>query len=219
MAGGPAKLTTAGTLNAQDRTLALAGMEASWKQQVLKLLAPARFNFADGVAMDRVRLGFRQAELTVSGSAGSKLDLTATLRNLPADIAAIVDPSLAADGVIAADARLTGTSARPEGTIKLTADRVRLRQGPGQALPAANLVANVALLGTAARIDTKLTAGPSHVAVTGTAPLVARRRHGPEDRRPHRSGDARSAAAGAGTPSPRTGRRWMPPSPDTTRRR
>ena len=63
--------------------------------------------------MDRVRLGFRQAELTVSGSAGSKLDLTATLRNLPADIAAIVDPSLAADGVIAADARLTGTSARP----------------------------------------------------------------------------------------------------------
>ena len=56
-------------------------MEASWKQQVLKLLAPAKLDFADGVAMDRLRLGFRQAELTVSGKAGSKLDLTATLRN------------------------------------------------------------------------------------------------------------------------------------------
>jgi translocation and assembly module TamB len=95
------------------------------------------------------------------------------LRNLPADIAAIADPSLAADGVIAADVHLTGTSARPEGTVKLTADRVRLRQGPGQALPVANMAANVTLLATAARLDTKLTAGPSHISVTGTAPITS----------------------------------------------
>ena len=169
--GGPAKLTTAGTLNAQDRTLALARMEASWKQQVVRLLAPAKLAFTDGVSMDRVRLGFRQAELAISGNAGSTLDLTATLRNLPADVAAIVNPAFAADGVIAADARLTGTSAKPEGTVRLTATGVRQRQGPGQGLPAANLVSNVTLLGTSARTDTKLTAGPSHVSVTGKAPL------------------------------------------------
>jgi translocation and assembly module TamB len=46
-----------------------------------------------------------------------------------------------------------------------------LRQGPGQALPPANLAANATLMGTSARIDTRLTAGPSHVTVTGTAPL------------------------------------------------
>jgi translocation and assembly module TamB len=169
--GDPAKLSTAGTLNVQDKTLALARMEASWKQQVLRLLAPARINFADGVALERLRLGFRQAELTVSGTAGSKLDLTASLRDLPADIGAIVNPAFAADGTIAADARLTGTSARPEGTIKLTAKGVRQRQGPGQALPAANLVANVVLRGTSAQVDTRLSAGPSHVTVTGSAPL------------------------------------------------
>ena len=146
-------------------------MEASWKQQVLRLLAPAKFSFADGVTMDRLRLGFRQAELTVSGSAGSRLDLTASLRDLPADVGAIVNPAFAANGTIAADARLTGTSARPEGTIKLTATGVRQRQGSGQSLPAANLVANVILRGTSAAIDTKLTAGPSHVTVTGSAPL------------------------------------------------
>ena len=171
VAGGAAKLTTAGTLNAGDRTLSLVRMEASWKQQVLKLLAPAKFNFADGVAMDRLRLGFRQAELTVSGHAGSTLDLTATLRNLPADIGAIVNPAFAADGVIAADAHLTGTGARPEGTVKLTAIGVRQRQGPGQALPPANLTAAVVLAGTSVRIDTRLTAGSSHVTVTGSAPL------------------------------------------------
>jgi translocation and assembly module TamB len=171
VANGPVKLNTAGTLNATDKTLALTRMEASWKEQALKLLAPARFSFSDGVATERVRIGFRQAELSVSGKAGSALDLTATLRNLPADIGAIVDPAFAADGIIAADVRLTGTSARPEGTIKLTATGVRQRRGPGQALPAANLTANATLLGTSARVDTNLTAGQSHVGVTGSVPL------------------------------------------------
>src|SRR6202012_214927 len=46
------------------------------------------------------------------------------------------------------------------------------RQGPGQALPAADLVTNVALMGVRAQIDTKLTAGPSRVSVTGSAPLA-----------------------------------------------
>ncbi|WP_428534687.1 translocation/assembly module TamB domain-containing protein [Rhodopila sp.] len=172
LAGGPAKLTTAGTLDATGKTLALARMEASWKQQALRLLAPAKFAFADGVAIDRLRLGFRQAVLTVAGSAGSKLDLTASLRNLPADIGTIIDPAYAADGVIAADARVTGTSARPEGSIKLTATGVRQRQGPGQALPAANLLAKADLRGTSALLDTKLTAGPSHFSLTGSAPLA-----------------------------------------------
>ncbi len=173
VAGGPAKLATAATLDARNRTLALTRMEATWKQQVLKLLVPAKFDFADGVAMDRLRLGFRQAELTVSGRAGTRLDLTVTLRNLPADIGAIADPAFAADGTIAADIRLTGTPARPEGTVKLTATGVRQRQGPGAALPVANLDANAVLLGTSVRLDTKLTAGPSHVAITGSASLSA----------------------------------------------
>jgi translocation and assembly module TamB len=173
LAGGPATLTTAGTLNARDRTLALVRLEASWKQQVLRLLAPANIAFAGGVTTQRLRLGLKQAELTVSGSAGAKLDLTATLRNLPVDIGALVNPAFAADGVIAADMRLTGTPALPQGTIKLTATGVRQRHGPGQALPAANLVANAVLLGTSARLDTRLTAGASHVSVTGSVPLSA----------------------------------------------
>jgi translocation and assembly module TamB len=172
LANGPARLTAAATLDTGTRTLALASMEASWKQQVLRLLAPARFSFADGVAMDRVRLGFRQAELTVAGRAGSTLDLTASLRRLPADIGAIVNPAFAATGVIAADARLTGTAIRPEGTIDLTATGVKQKQGPGQALPAANLVAKATLQGTSARVDTKLTAGPSHITLTGSVPLA-----------------------------------------------
>jgi translocation and assembly module TamB len=171
IADGPAKLSTAAVVDVTGKTLALNRLEASWKQQTLRLLAPAKFGFADGVAIDRLRLGFRQAELSVSGKAGSTLDLTASLRDLPADVGAIVNPAFAATGVIAADARLTGTTARPEGTVNLTATGVKQKQGPGQALPAANLEVHVALLGQLARIAAKLTAGPSHVAVTGSAPL------------------------------------------------
>ena len=169
--GDPGKLTAAGRFNVADRTLALASLEAGWRQQSVRLLAPAKFAFADGVSVDRLRLGLQQAELSVSGKAGDTLDLTATLRNLTADIASIADPSLAADGVIAAEARLTGTSSRPEGTVKLSATGVHLRQGPAQGLPAADLTMSARLLGTQARLDGRLTAGQSHLAVTGTSPL------------------------------------------------
>lgn len=171
--GAPAKFAAAGNVNVDNRSLALNGLEASWKQQPVKLLAPAKLAFSDGVSMDRLRLGFRRAELSMAGSAGSKLDLTASLKDLPADVGAVVEPSLAADGVIAAEARLTGTSARPEGTVKLTANRIHLRQGPGQALPPADMAVNVVLLGTQARLDARLAAGQSHLAAAGLAPLSA----------------------------------------------
>ncbi len=171
VAGGPVKLNTAGTLDAQHRALALDRMAARWKQQTLKLLGPVKIGFANGVAIDHLRLGFRQAVLSVAGSVGQTLDLNATLKNLPADVAAIVNPAYAADGVIGAEAHLTGTPARPQGPIKLTATGLRQRQGAGQALPVANIVSKVDLLGTSARIDTRLNAGASHLSVIGSAPL------------------------------------------------
>ena len=87
--GAPARLTAAARVDAAGQTVSLASLQADWRQQTLRLLAPARIGFADGVAIDRLRLGLRQAVLDVSGRAGSTLDLTASLRNLPADLAAM----------------------------------------------------------------------------------------------------------------------------------
>ncbi len=171
--GAPARIAATATVDATGRKVALRTLEATWKQQTVRLLAPATIAFVNGVAIDQLRIGFRQAVLSLSGSAGATLNLTATLRDLPADIGAIADPSFAADGTIAADVRLTGTPTRPEGTVRLTADRVRMRRGPGQALPPANLVANATLQGTSARLDTHLTAGATRLSATGTVPLLA----------------------------------------------
>lgn len=171
VAGGPARIETTATVNAKDRRIELSRLQTSWKTQTLRLLAPARIDLRDGVAIDQLRIGYGAATLTVAGSAGQTLNLTAQLRNLSAGVASIADPSFAADGTITADVQLKGTTARPEGQVKLTARRVHLKQGTGAALPPADLVANATLQGTSAQIDTRLTAGQTHLAVTGTAPL------------------------------------------------
>ena len=114
LSGSRAQVNAVATLDVPGRTISLASLQADWNQQTVRLLAPATLSFANGAAIDRLRLGLRQAVLEVNGRVTPTLDLTASLRNLPADIAAIVAPSAAADGTIAADARLTGSLARPD---------------------------------------------------------------------------------------------------------
>jgi translocation and assembly module TamB len=172
LAGAAARLDTTGTLDAPGKTLSLSKLTADWKTISARLMAPVKVGFANGVSLDHLRLGVGQAELTAAGHAGSTMDLTASVRNLPLDMAAAVSPSLAMDGVIAADAHLTGTSARPEGPIHLTVSGVKMRGGPGEGLPPANLTARADLHGTSAAIDSRVTAGKSHLALTGTAPLA-----------------------------------------------
>ena len=172
VSGGPARMNAAATVDVPTRSVALSSLQAMWKQETLRLLAPATLSFAGGGTIDHLRLGLRQAVLSVNGRISPTLDLTASLRDLPADLAAVAVPSVKASGTIAAEARLTGTLAHPDGTVRLTATGMRDRSGPGAALPPANLLANATLQGTAARLDVRLTAGSSHLAVTGTAPLV-----------------------------------------------
>ncbi|HME20094.1 MAG TPA: translocation/assembly module TamB domain-containing protein [Acetobacteraceae bacterium] len=162
--GASAWLNAAANIDAAAQTMTLASLEADWRQQAVRLLAPTRLGFSDGVAIDRLRLGLRQAVLEVSGRAGATLDLTASLRNLPADL-------VGADGTVKGDARITGTPARPTGKISLAATGLRLRNGLGRAMPPAAVTADADLAGTDARIDARINAGGSHVSLTGRVPL------------------------------------------------
>jgi translocation and assembly module TamB len=173
LSGAPAQLSADATVDAIARTVGIASLAGEWHGLPIRLLAPARVTFSDGVAVDRLRLGLRQAVLDVSGRVGSALDVTASLRNLPADIGTVLSPSYAADGVIEADARITGTTAQPAGKVSLKATGLRARTGPGRAAPPANITATAVLEGTTANIDARLAAGSSHLAVTGRAPLSA----------------------------------------------
>jgi translocation and assembly module TamB len=173
LAGGPASLSGGATIDAAGKAATLSALQAAWKGETLRLLGPARVGFGDGVSVDRLRLGLRQAVLELTGRVSPTMDLTASLRGLPVDIAAIVVPGFAADGSVRADARLTGPTSRPSGTVSVAASGVRMRSGPGQALPPASLDARAALAAGAARVDAALAAGATRLTLAGQAPLGA----------------------------------------------
>lgn len=173
LAGSDAAVTTAATLNVPGKVVQLAALTADWHGEAVRLLAPARVSFGDGVAVDRLRVGVQQAVLELAGRISPTLALTVSLRGATPDLAKPFAPALDAAGTIGADAKLAGTPADPIGTLRLTAAGVRMRSGPGRSVPPANLTATAQLGGHAAVLDAQLAAGQSSVSVSGRVPLGA----------------------------------------------
>jgi translocation and assembly module TamB len=166
------KLDTTARLDAPALQLALSDLQAHWKGETLRLLAPARIVFKDGVAVDRLRLGLREAVLELAGQASPKLNLQARLSGVSADMAAIFVPNFAAGGHLSGEATLTGTPARPSGHVKLQAEDMQMKTGPGRGLLPLRLAAEAQLAGTSAQIDARLSAPRDlNLTVTGAAPL------------------------------------------------
>lgn len=173
LAGAGMELDAAASLDARAGRLALAGLEARWKNETLRLLAPARIAFKEGLAVDRLRLGLREAVLEVAGRAAPALDLEASLKGLDAGLAGVFAPGLAAAGTLGAEARLSGPPARPAGAVEVEARGLRLLDGPARALPPLSLAASARLSGGLADIDARLEAGRElSLGVRGAAPLA-----------------------------------------------
>ncbi|MBV8888592.1 MAG: translocation/assembly module TamB domain-containing protein [Alphaproteobacteria bacterium] len=185
LGGAAATLTGAALIDAKAPQISLSALQADWKGESLRLLAPVRVGLAGGIAVDRLRLAItpataagraavQPATLEAAGRIAPALDLTVAVRNLTPALAEPFLPGLAADGTLRADARLTGSAAQPTGTIRLDATGLHVRRGPGQAIPPANLAASADLTGSSAHIQARLTAGHSaDLSVSGVAPLAA----------------------------------------------
>ena len=171
LAGAALQARSEATADVPGRSVRLAVLEATWRGETLRLLAPARVAFADGVAVDRLRLGVRQAVLELAGRLSPTLDLTAALRNVTADLARAVAPDVQASGVLNAEARLTGSAARPAGTVHIAASGLHLASGPADALPPASITADAKLAGSTADVAARLAAGRNVLTLTGTAPI------------------------------------------------
>lgn len=169
--GAPLEVHTEARLDLPKRVLALSAATALWKDQTLRLLGPARLEFAEGMRVDRLHLGLGGATLAVGGQFAPRLDATATLRGVEGSLARAFVPDLALEGQLEADARLGGTLGEPTGTLRLAAGGVRISEGPAAGLPPARLDARAELSGRAARLQAQLTAGTSQVAVSGRVPL------------------------------------------------
>ncbi len=91
IAGGAAQFSTQAVVDVPAHRVAVAALEATARGQTIRLLAPARVTYGTAVAVDRLRLGLRQAVLDISGRVSPTLDLTASLSHVTADLARIAD--------------------------------------------------------------------------------------------------------------------------------
>ena len=172
--GASAKVDSTAQLNVPGRAVTLQTLRADWKTVAVRLEQPARIEqVAGGIGVQHLRLAVDRGTLAVDGTAGKTLDLTADIRDLPASIATVVSPSMAASGTLSAQARLKGSASRPDGTVRVEARRIQLRTGPGQAMPPTNLTANATLHNGEAQLDARLTTGKSNLTLAGTAPVTS----------------------------------------------
>ncbi len=170
----PATFQTTASLNAKTRQATLQSLTADWNDLVLRLQGSTKIDFANRIAVDRLRLALNAATLDIAGQFGPTLDLTANLRNVTPDLAKSFAPALNATGTLAADAHLTGSPLAPAGTFRLRATGLRGSSGPAASLPPATIAANASFSGGAATVNASFTAGPKlHLSAAGTVPLRA----------------------------------------------
>lgn len=172
--GEPISVNSTAQLNVTAKELHLATLDASYHNQDIKLLSPAKLSFADGFAIEGLKVGAQQAVLEVDGRISPTLDIRASLKQLKPELINAFVPGLLASGTIQADAQVQGSFAAPTGKVHLEATGMRAKNDAARGLPATNLHASADLLGNTANIDAKLSAGSaSQLALTGRAPLAA----------------------------------------------
>jgi translocation and assembly module TamB len=174
VAGQPARLNTTTTINLTARELQLASLKATWHDQDLTLLNPAKVVFANGLKVEQLRLGIQDARIEVDGQVSPTLDLHAAIRQIKPALVNAFLPDTLASGTVEAEANFRGTTSAPTGNVHFQALGVQAKSSVTQGLPAADLRADATLNGATADVDAQLTAGSnSKVEVTGRAPLSA----------------------------------------------
>jgi translocation and assembly module TamB len=167
-----AQASGSAVLDTKAKALRLAALEFSAQGETARLLAPARLDFAHGIAIDRLRIGAKSAVLEVRGRFSPRLDATIALRNVTPALAGAFVPGFKGAGSLRLDARLEGTLAAPRGTVRVEGQGLAVETGEGAALPPARIEATALLDGSSARLDARLTGGRSaRLAVTGSVPL------------------------------------------------
>ncbi len=170
--GFPATATAAATLNLDDRQLQLASLSVDYRDENYRLLSPAQLSLANGVSVDELKIGAREAVFDLKGQVAPTLDLSASLLQVKPDLVNAFSPGLLATGTIEAQAHLQGTVSSPTGSLKVDVDDLRFADDAATGLPAVQLHAGAKFADATASLDATLSAGPgSHLKASGNVPL------------------------------------------------
>lgn len=137
--------------------------------------APANLRWSgNALSIDRLALATRGGSATVSGTAGSDLDLDVDLRTLPLALADLAEPGLGLSGTLSGTARINGPAATPTGTYSLTVARASTPDLASNGLGPLDVRAEGRLGG--GRVTTQTTVSGPHLTgatLSGSAPLGA----------------------------------------------
>lgn len=166
------QINTSATLDAARRALHVSALELKYRGEDAHLLAPVELSFADGLSVDRLRLGVGVAVLEVQGRLTPTFDLNASLHDLTPDLLHPWLPNVKADGQVDVDVELHGSSARPTGTVRINGRGLRARSGSVRGLPAGNISLEAQLQETVAQLKVEAGAGERlQLHIAGQAPL------------------------------------------------
>ena len=163
LTGGPPIRLDLDTFTAQrsGRKIALAG--------------PAAITYGGG-GLDIANLDLRvdSGRLSLSGHAGSTLDLRASATALPLAALDLVSPGLGASGTADGEATIRGTPADPSGDWRIRLKQVTLPQTRANALPPLDMTASGRLAGGRTSVEATANAGGANsLHVAGSAPLAS----------------------------------------------
>ena len=163
LTGGPPIRLDLDTFTAQrsGRKIALAG--------------PAAITYgSNGLDIANLDLRVDSGRLSLSGHAGSTLDLRASATALPLAALDLVSPGLGASGTADGEATIRGTPADPSGDWRIRLRQVTLPQTRANALPPLDMTASGRLAGGRTSVEATANAGGANsLHVTGSAPLTS----------------------------------------------
>jgi translocation and assembly module TamB len=173
-AGSAASLSAKANVNLDGHELRLSSADFDYRGQQLRLLAPSRLSYGNGLSIDQLKLGVLDAALQIEGALSPSLDMRVSLQHINPQLINVFLPDAVSEGTIDGQARLQGTIAAPTGSITLNARGLRSASDEALGLPALDATAQAKLAGDSTSIDVRLSAGTdSLLTVTGTAPLNA----------------------------------------------
>ena len=163
LTGGPPIRLDLDTFTAQrsGRKIALAG--------------PAAITYgSNGLDIAKLDLRVNSGRLSLSGHAGSTLDLRASATALPLAALDLVSPGLGASGTADGEATIRGTPADPSGDWRIRLRQVTLPQTRANALPPLDMTASGRLAGGRTSVEATANAGGANsLHVAGSAPLTS----------------------------------------------
>jgi translocation and assembly module TamB len=172
--GSAATLSADGSLNLDSRAVTASHAVLNYHGQDVLLLSPAQIDLANGLTIEKLKLGAQQAVFQLDGQLLPALDVRASLHQVQPSLVNVFAPGLLASGTIEASAQLQGSFASPTGQVTLTAKGLASSDDAAFGLPALDLNATAKLAGDSANIDARLVAGSdSSLSVVGRVPLAA----------------------------------------------